>query len=51
MVSGTGMLAGDPLKPVSCNVPPAWIRFACPAHPTDTRLIEIRGIWRQDQQP
>ena len=38
VVSGTKMLAADPLSPVSCQVGPPWIGIVCPAHPTDDQL-------------
>jgi len=38
VVSGTKMLAADPLSPVSCEVGPPWIGIVCSEHPTDARL-------------
>lgn len=38
VVSGTKMLATDPLSPVFCDVDPPWMTLVCPGHPTDARL-------------
>ncbi len=38
VVSGTKMLAADPLSLVSWEVGPPWIGLVCSSHPTDARL-------------
>uniref|UniRef100_A0AAR2L5V8 Calponin-homology (CH) domain-containing protein n=1 Tax=Pygocentrus nattereri TaxID=42514 RepID=A0AAR2L5V8_PYGNA len=37
VVSGTEVLAPDPLSPVSCEVEPSWIGLLVPAHPADVK--------------
>lgn len=49
MVSGTKMLAADPLSPVSCAVEPPWSGLSGPAHPTDAGLDSRSRIWRPSQ--
>lgn len=35
VLSGTMRVTAGSLSPVSCEVQPPWIRYVCPAHPTD----------------
>ena len=37
VVSGTKVLAADPLRTVSCEEEAPWIRLVCPTYPTDVR--------------